>query len=98
LANLQASYDLKVARKAALEAELRSLSAEMEIDQKKIAELPGLIAKTEAEVESAVTRVKQWDAELTDLSSAQKDCQEMLDNSHLIISNVRHVLAKLLNA
>jgi chromosome segregation ATPase len=98
LANLQASYDLKVARKAALEAELRSLSAEMEIDQKKIAELPGLIAKTQAEVESAVTRIEQCDAELTDLSGAQKDCQEMLDNSHLIISNVRHVLAKLLNA
>jgi hypothetical protein len=98
LANLQASHDLKVARKAALEAELRSLSAEIEIDQKKIAELPGLIAKTQAEVESAVTRVKQCDAELTDLSGAQKDCQEMLDNSHLIISNVRHALAKLLNA
>jgi chromosome segregation ATPase len=98
LADLQASYDLKVARKAALEAELRSLSAEMEIDQKKIADLPGLIAKTEAEAESAVTRVKQCDAELTDLSDAQKDYQEILDNSHLIVSNVRHALAKLLNA
>jgi chromosome segregation ATPase len=98
LADLQASYDLKAARKAALEAELRSLSAEMEIDQKKIAELPGLIAKTQAEAESAVTRVKQCDAELADLSGAQKDCQEMLDNSHLIISNVRRALTKLLNA
>jgi chromosome segregation ATPase len=98
LANLQASYDLKAVRKAALEAELRSLSAEMEIDQKKIAELPGLMAKTQAEVESAVTRIKQCDAELTDLSGAQKDCQEMLDNSRLIISNVRRVLVKLLNA
>jgi hypothetical protein len=98
LADLQASYDLKVARKAALEAELKRLSAEMEIDQKKIADLPGLIAKTEAEAESAVTRVKQCDAELTDLSDAQKDYQEILDNSHLIVSNVRHALAKLLNA
>jgi chromosome segregation ATPase len=98
LANLQASYDLKVARKAALEAELRSLSAEIEIDKKKIAELPGLIAKTQAEVKSAITKIEQCDAELTDLSGAQKDCQEMLDNSHLIISNVRRVLAKLLNA
>jgi hypothetical protein len=70
----------------------------MEIDQKKIADLPGLIAKTQAEVESAVTRVKQCDAELTDLASAQKDYQEILDNSHLIISNVRHALAKLLSA
>jgi predicted RNase H-like nuclease (RuvC/YqgF family) len=43
LANLQASCDLKSARKAALEAELRSLSAEIEADNRKIAELPGLI-------------------------------------------------------
>jgi hypothetical protein len=34
LANLQASCDLKIARKAALEAELRSLSAEMPITRK----------------------------------------------------------------
>jgi hypothetical protein len=37
---------LKIARKAALEAKLRSLSAEIEADDKKIAELPGLIEKT----------------------------------------------------
>jgi chromosome segregation ATPase len=98
LADLQASYDLKVARKAALEAELRSLSAEIEIDKGKIAELPGLIAKTQAEVKSAITKIEQCDAELTDLSRAQKDCQELLDNSHLITSNARRVLAKLLNA
>jgi multidrug resistance efflux pump len=47
LANLQASCDLKIARIAALEAELRSLSAEIEADKKKIAELPGLIEKTQ---------------------------------------------------
>jgi chromosome segregation ATPase len=98
LADLQASYDLKVARKAALEAELRSLSAEIEIDKGKIAELPGLIAKTQAEVKSAITKIEQCDAELTDLSGAQKDCQELLDNSHLMTSNARRVLAKLLNA
>jgi chromosome segregation ATPase len=98
LADLQASYDLKVARKAALEAELRSLSAEIEIDKEKIAELPGLIAKTQAEVKSAITKIEQCDAELTDLSRAQKDCQELLDNSHLITSNARRVLANLLNA
>jgi chromosome segregation ATPase len=98
LADLQASYDLKVARKAALEAELRSLSAEIEIDKEKIAELPGLIAKTQAEVESAITKIEQCDAELSDLSGAQKDCQELLDNSHSITSNARRALAKLLNA
>jgi uncharacterized membrane protein len=43
LANLQAARELKIARKAALEAELKNLSAEIEADDKKIAELPGLI-------------------------------------------------------
>jgi uncharacterized protein YhaN len=49
LANLHASRDLKIARKAALEAELRSLSAEIEADNRKIAELPELIEKTQEE-------------------------------------------------
>jgi chromosome segregation ATPase len=80
LADLQTSYDLKIAKKTALEAELRSLSAEIEADKKKIAELPGLIEKTQAEAKSAITKIEQCDAELTTLSSAQKDCQELLDN------------------
>jgi chromosome segregation ATPase len=97
LANLQASYDLKIARKAALEAELRSLSAEIEADKEKIAELPGWIEKTQAEAKSAITRIKQCDAELIDLSSTQKDCQELLDNFRLTTSNARGVIAKHLN-
>jgi chromosome segregation ATPase len=97
LANVQASYDLKIARKAALEAELRSLSAEIEADKEKIAELPGLIEKTQAEAKSAITRVKQYDAELIDLSGTQKDCQELLDNFRLTTSNARGVIAKHLN-
>jgi chromosome segregation ATPase len=97
LANLQASYDLKIARKAALEAELRSLSAEIEADKEKIAELPGLIEKTQAEARSAFTKIEQCDAELTDLSGTQKDCQELLDNFRLTTSNVRGVIARHLN-
>jgi chromosome segregation ATPase len=97
LANLQASYDLKVARKAALEAELRSLSAEIEADKEKIAELPGLIEKTQAEAESAITKIKQCDAELTDLSGTQKDCQELLDYFRLTTSTARSVITKHLN-
>jgi predicted RNase H-like nuclease (RuvC/YqgF family) len=54
LANLQASCDLKIARKTALEAELRSLSAEIEADNKKTAELPRLIEKTQKEAKSAI--------------------------------------------
>jgi chromosome segregation ATPase len=93
LANLQA----KIARKAALEAELRSLSAEIEADDKKIAELPGLIEKTQEEAISAIAKVNQCDAELTTLSSAQKDYQERMDNFRQETSNVRSVIAKYLN-
>jgi chromosome segregation ATPase len=97
LANLQASRDLKIARKAALEAELRSLSAEIEVDDRRIAELPELIEKTQEEAKSAVATMKQCDAELTTLSSAQKDYQERWDNFRQTISNVRGVIAKYLN-
>jgi chromosome segregation ATPase len=97
LANLQASYDLKIARKAALEAELRSLSTEIEADKEKIAELPGLIEKTQAEAKSDITKIEQCDAELTDLSGTQKDCRELLDNFRLTTSNARGVIAKHLN-
>jgi chromosome segregation ATPase len=97
LANLQASCDLKIARKAALEAELRSLSAEIEADNRRIAELPGLIEKTQEEAKSAMAKMKQCDAELTTLSSAQKDCQERLNSFRQATSNVRGVIAKYLN-
>jgi chromosome segregation ATPase len=97
LASLQTSYDLKIVKKAALEAELRSLSAEIEADKKKIAELPGLIEKTQAEAKSAITKIEQCDAELTTLSSAQKDCQELLDNFRQASSNARGVIAICLN-
>jgi septal ring factor EnvC (AmiA/AmiB activator) len=97
LARLQASYDLKIARKAALEAELRSLSAEIEADKEKIAELAGLIEKTQAEEKSAITKIEQCDAELTNLSGAQKDCQELLDRFHQATSNARGVITKHLN-
>jgi chromosome segregation ATPase len=97
LANLQASRELKIARKAALEAELRSLSVEIEADDKKIAELPGLIEKTQEEAISAIAEVNQHDAELTTLSDAQKDYQERMENFRQSTSNVCNVIAKYLN-
>jgi chromosome segregation ATPase len=86
LANLQAARESKIARKAVLEAELRSLSAEIEADDKKIAELPRLIEKTQEEASSATAEVNQCDAELTALSNAQKDYQERMENIHQTIS------------
>jgi predicted RNase H-like HicB family nuclease len=38
LTNLQSALELKIARKAALETELKNFSAEIEADEKKIAE------------------------------------------------------------
>jgi chromosome segregation ATPase len=97
LANLQAARELKIARRATLEAELKSLSAEIEADDKKIAELPGLVEKTQEETSSAITEVNQCDAELTVLSNAQKDYQERMKNIHQTISNASNVIAKYLN-
>jgi hypothetical protein len=45
LAELQPALELKIAKKAALEVELKNLTAEIEADEKKIAELPGLREK-----------------------------------------------------
>jgi chromosome segregation ATPase len=47
LTNLQSALKLKIARKIALKTELRNLSTEIEVDKKKIAELPGLMEKTQ---------------------------------------------------
>jgi chromosome segregation ATPase len=97
LANLQAARELKIARRATLEAELKNLSAKIEVDDKKIAELPGLIEKTQEEASSAITEVNQCDAKLTVLSNAQKDYQEWMENIRQTISNASNVIAKYLN-
>jgi chromosome segregation ATPase len=97
LANLQAACELKVARKVALEAELKNLSAEIEAGDKRIAELFGLIEKTQEEASSAIIEVNQCDAELTVLSNAQKDYQERMVNIRQTISNASNVIAKYLN-
>jgi septal ring factor EnvC (AmiA/AmiB activator) len=93
----QAAHELKIARKAALEPELKSLSAEIEADDKKIAELPGLIGKVQEEAASAIAEVNQCNAELTILSNAHKDYQERMENIHQTTSNASNVIAKYLN-
>jgi chromosome segregation ATPase len=97
LANLQAACESKITRKAALEAELRNLPAEIEADEKKIAELHGLIEKTQEEASSAIAEVNHCDAELTILSSAKKDYQERMENIHETTANASTVIAKYLN-
>jgi chromosome segregation ATPase len=97
LTNLQSARDLKIARKIALEVELKNLSAEIEADNKKIAELPRLIEKTQEEASSAITEVNQCEAELTVLSNTQKDYQEWMKNINQTISTASDVIAKYLN-
>jgi chromosome segregation ATPase len=97
LANLQVAHESKIARKAALEAELKKLSAEIEADDEKIAELPGLIEKTQEEASSAITEVNQCETELNVLSNAQQDYQEQMENIRQTISNASNVVAKYLN-
>jgi chromosome segregation ATPase len=97
LTNLQSARALKIARKTALETELKNLSAEIEADDKKVAELPRLIDKTQEEASSAITEVNQCEAELTVLSNTQKDYQERMRNIHYTISNASNVIAKHLN-
>jgi chromosome segregation ATPase len=88
---------LKIARKVALETELRNLSAEIEADEKKRAELPGLIEKTEEEASAAMTEANQLEAQLSTLSNTQRDYQERMENINQIISNASSVVAKYLD-
>jgi chromosome segregation ATPase len=97
LTNLQSALELKIARKTALETELRNLSDEIEAHEKKIAELPGLIEKTQEEASAAMIEANQLEAQLSVLSNTQKDYQERLKNINQIISNASSVIAKYLN-
>jgi predicted methyltransferase MtxX (methanogen marker protein 4) len=97
LTNLQSTLELKIARKTALETEQRNLLAEIEADEKKIAELPGLIEKTQKEASAAMTEANQLEAQLSVLSNTQRDYQERLKSINQTISNASNVIAKYLN-
>jgi chaperonin cofactor prefoldin len=72
------------------------LSAKIEADEKKIAELPGLIEKTQEEASAAMIEANQLEAQLSVLSNTQKDYQERLKNINQVISNASSVIAKYL--
>jgi chromosome segregation ATPase len=96
LAKLQPALELKIARKAALEAELRTLTAEIEVDRKKIAELPDLTEKIQKETSAAMIESNQLKAKLSALSNAQEDYQKLLENINQMTSNASSVIAKYL--
>jgi chromosome segregation ATPase len=97
LVKLQSALELKIARKAALETKLKNLSTEIEADDKKIAQLPGLTEKIQEEASAAMTEANKLDAQLSALSNTRRDYQERLENINQIISNASSVIAKYLN-
>jgi hypothetical protein len=77
LAELQPALELKIARKAALEAEFKNLTAEIEAD-KKIAELPGLSEKIQEEASASLIESNQLKTKLSALSNTQEADQKLL--------------------
>jgi predicted nucleic acid-binding Zn-ribbon protein len=72
LADLQPAIELKKNKKAALEAELRNLTAEIEADKKKIAELPESNERIQKEASVALAESKQLKAKLSAFSNTQE--------------------------
>jgi predicted nuclease with TOPRIM domain len=97
LAKLQPALELKIARKAALEAELKNLTAEIEADRKKIDELPELTEKIQKEASAALIESNQLKTKLSALSNTQKADQKLLENISKMISEASSVIAKYLN-
>jgi chromosome segregation ATPase len=97
LAELQPAHELKVAREAALEAELKNLIAEIKADKKKIAELPGLTEKIQKEATTALMESNQLKTKLPALSNTQEADQNLLENISKMISDDSSVISKYLN-
>jgi predicted nuclease with TOPRIM domain len=97
LAELQPALELKVSRKTTLEVELKNLTAEIEADKKKIAELPGLTEKIQKEASTALIESNQLKTKLSALSSTQEADQKLVDNISKMISDASSVISKYLN-
>jgi predicted nuclease with TOPRIM domain len=97
LAELQPALEFKIARKDALEAELKNLKVEIEADRKKIAELPGLTEKIQKETSAAMIESNQLKTKISVLSNTQEADQKLLENISKMISDASSVIAKYLN-
>jgi ketopantoate reductase len=96
LAELQPALVLKIARKAALEAELKNLTAEIEADKKKVAELPELKEKIQKEATAALIESNQLKTKLSALSNTQEADQKLLENINKMILDASSVISKYL--
>jgi septation ring formation regulator EzrA len=96
LTKLQPELELKKIRKAELEAELRTLTAEIEADENKIAELCESMEKIRKEAIAAMTAGKQLKTKLSTLSKSQEADQRLLENINKMISDAPSVISKYL--
>jgi chromosome segregation ATPase len=97
LVELQPALELKIIRKAALEVELKNLTAEIEADKKKIAELPESTEKIQKEATAALIESKQLKIKLSSLSNTQEADQKLLANISKMISDASSVISKYLS-
>jgi chromosome segregation ATPase len=96
LAKLQPALELKIAKRAALETELKNLTAEIKADKKKIAELPESIEKIQKEATTALIESNQLKTKLSALSKTQEVDQKLLKNISKMISDASSVISKYL--
>jgi chromosome segregation ATPase len=96
LAKLQPALELKKTRKAALEAKLRNLTAEIEADEKKIVELPESTEKIRKEASATLIAERQLNKKLSALSNTQEADQKLLENINKMISDATNVISNYL--
>jgi chromosome segregation ATPase len=97
IAELPPALEVKIAKKTALEAELKTLPDEIEADRKKIADLPGLTEKIQKETSTSMIESNQLKSKISVLSSTQEADQKLLENISKMISDASSVIAQYLN-
>jgi RNA-binding protein YhbY len=73
------------------------LTAEIEADRKKIAEVPGLTEKIQKETSAAMIESNQLKSKVSVLSNTQEDDKKLLENINKMISDASSVIVKYLN-
>jgi chromosome segregation ATPase len=96
LTKLQPALELKKARKAALEAELRTLTTEIEANAKRMTELSKSMEKIRKEASVAMNAGKQLKTKLSALSTTQEADKILLENINKMISDASNVISKYL--
>jgi chromosome segregation ATPase len=96
LTKLQPELELKKIRKAELQAELRTLTTDIEADEKKMVELSESMEKIRKEATTTMIAGKQLKTKLSTLSKTQEVDQRLLENINKTISDASIVISKYL--